>query len=316
MPDVDVMADAYMGWSLDYAKRMLPLLEPFNLRWLEEAVIPDDLQGYAALKGYGRVPIAGGEHAFTLHEFRDLLEARALDVIQFDTNRVGGISQARKIAALAEAYQVPVVPHAGQMHNYHVVMASLNSPIAEHFPIVDVEVGNELFWYIFDGEPKAVDGHVDLDDATPGPRPHRQRGEARRVPGHGVTAAQPPGGTKDAHGTGRSTDRRHDAAGRPRRRADASPRRRRLVDLRAGHAGHRDRRRPVGAGAGPRQRARARLRRGLRRTRPWRLLPPIDHPAEPARCIVSGTGLTHFGSARDRHAMHGSSRRRGASRPS
>jgi len=165
---VDVMADAYMGWSLDYAKRMLPLLEPFNLRWLEEAVIPDDAQGYAALKRYGRVPIAGGEHAFTLHEFRDLLEARALDVIQFDTNRVGGISQARKIAALAEAYQVPVVPHAGQMHNYHVVMASLNSPIAEHFPIVDVEVGNELFWYIFDGEPKAVDGHVDLDDAVPG----------------------------------------------------------------------------------------------------------------------------------------------------
>jgi len=167
-PGVDVMADAYMGWSLDYAKRMLPLLEPFNLRWLEEAVIPDDAQGYAALKGYGRIPIAGGEHAFTLHEFRDLLEARALDVIQFDTNRVGGISQARKIAALAEAYQVPVVPHAGQMHNYHVVMASLNSPIAEHFPIVDVEVGNELFWYIFDGEPKAVDGHVDLDDGTPG----------------------------------------------------------------------------------------------------------------------------------------------------
>jgi L-rhamnonate dehydratase len=167
-PGIDVMADAYMGWSLDYAKRMLPLLEPFNLRWLEEAVIPDDAQGYAALKRYGRVPIAGGEHAFTLHEFRDLLEARALDVIQFDTNRVGGISQARKIAALAEAYQVPVVPHAGQMHNYHVVMASLNSPIAEHFPIVDVEVGNELFWYIFDGEPKAVDGHVDLDDAVPG----------------------------------------------------------------------------------------------------------------------------------------------------
>ena len=167
-PGVDVMADAYMGWSLDYAKRMLPLLEPFNLRWLEEAVIPDDLQGYAALKSYGRVPIAGGEHAFTLHEFRDLLEARALDVIQFDTNRVGGISQARKIAALAEAYQVPVVPHAGQMHNYHVVMASLNSPIAEHFPIVDVEVGNELFWYIFDGEAVAENGQLQLDDKRPG----------------------------------------------------------------------------------------------------------------------------------------------------
>ena len=166
--DIDIMADAYMGWTLDYAKRMLPLLEPLNLRWLEEPVIPDDIPGYAELKAYGRVPIAGGEHEFTLYGFRELLEARAVDYIQFDTNRVGGITQARKVAALAEAHSVPVVPHAGQMHNYHVVMASLNSPIAEHFPLVDVEVGNELFWYIFKGEPKARDGYVDLDDTAPG----------------------------------------------------------------------------------------------------------------------------------------------------
>jgi L-lyxonate dehydratase len=165
---IDLMADAYMGWTLDYAKRMLPLLEPFHLRWLEEPVIPDDVQGYAALKAAGRIPIAGGEHEFTLYGFRDLLEAQAVDYIQFDTNRVGGISQARKIAALAEAYSVPVIPHAGQMHNYHVVMASLNSPMAEYFPVVDVEVGNELFWYIFQGEPKAHDGFVDLRDDVPG----------------------------------------------------------------------------------------------------------------------------------------------------
>jgi L-rhamnonate dehydratase len=165
---VDVMADAYMGWTLDYAKRMLPLLEPFHLRWLEEPVIPEDIHGYAALKSYGRVPIAGGEHEFTLYGFRELLEARAVDYIQFDTNRVGGISQARKIAALAEAHSIPVIPHAGQMHNYHVVMASLNSPMAEYFPIVDVEVGNELFWYIFSGEPKAKDGTIDLDENVPG----------------------------------------------------------------------------------------------------------------------------------------------------
>src|SRR5438132_8670047 len=84
------------------------------------------------------------------------------------SNRVGGITQARKIAALAESHSIPVVPHAGQMHNYHVVMASLNSPIAEYFPVVDVEVGNELFWYIFDGEPKAKSGFIDLDDNIPG----------------------------------------------------------------------------------------------------------------------------------------------------
>jgi L-alanine-DL-glutamate epimerase-like enolase superfamily enzyme len=162
------MADAYMGWTLDYAKRMLPLLEPYRLRWLEEAVIPDDTRGYAELKRQQRVPIAGGEHEFTIFGFRALLEDNALDYIQFDTNRVGGISQARKICALAESFQVPVIPHAGQMHNYHVVMASLNSPIAEFFPRVDVEVGNELFWYIFDGEPEPVKGCIDLDDTTPG----------------------------------------------------------------------------------------------------------------------------------------------------
>ncbi len=165
---IDVMADAYMGWTLDYAKRMLPLLEPFHLRWLEEPVIPDDVRGYAELKSLGRIPIAGGEHEFTLYGFRDLLEAGAVDYIQFDTNRVGGITQARKIAALAEAHSVPVIPHAGQMHNYHVVMANLNSPMAEYFPIVDVEVGNELFWYLFDGEPRAKDGFVDLDENVPG----------------------------------------------------------------------------------------------------------------------------------------------------
>jgi L-alanine-DL-glutamate epimerase-like enolase superfamily enzyme len=165
---IDVMADAYMGWTLDYAKRMLPLLEPFHLRWLEEPVIPDDIHGYAELKSYGRIPIAGGEHEFTVSGFRDLLQARAVDYIQFDTNRVGGITQARKIAALAEAHAIPVIPHAGQMHNYHVVMASLNSPMAEYFPIVDVEVGNELFWYLFAGEPKAKDGSIDLADDVPG----------------------------------------------------------------------------------------------------------------------------------------------------
>src|SRR4051794_470465 len=166
--DIDVMADAYMGWTLDYAKRMLPLLDPFNLRWLEEPVIPDDIGGYAELRRTSSIPIAGGEHEFSIYGFRDLIDARAVDYIQFDTNRVGGISQARKIAALAEAHSIPVIPHAGQMHNYHIVMANLNSPMAEFFPPVDVEVGNELFWYILKGEPMAKDGFIDLDENIPG----------------------------------------------------------------------------------------------------------------------------------------------------
>src|SRR5271154_5801324 len=89
---VDIMADAYMGWNLDYAKRMIPLLEKFNLRWLEEAVIPDEIHSYAELKKCGRIPISGGEHEFTLYGFRELIESHCVDYIQFDTNRVGGIS--------------------------------------------------------------------------------------------------------------------------------------------------------------------------------------------------------------------------------
>lgn len=94
--DVDLMADAYMGWTLDYARRMLPLLACFQLRWLEEPVNPDDMSGYAALKALGMTPIAGGEHEFTVYGFREMLEAKALDYIQFDTNRVGASRKREK----------------------------------------------------------------------------------------------------------------------------------------------------------------------------------------------------------------------------
>lgn len=167
-PDRDLMCECYMGWTFEYAKRMLPKLEAYDIRWLEEPVIADDIEGYTELRKLGRVPISGGEHEFSLAGFQQLLDRRALDVIQYDTNRVGGISAARKINALAEAYQIPVVPHAGQMHNYHLTMASTASPMAEFFPVHDVEVGNELFYYIFKGEPQPDNGFLQLDDNRPG----------------------------------------------------------------------------------------------------------------------------------------------------
>ncbi|OCX66939.1 L-rhamnonate dehydratase [Thioclava sp. SK-1] len=165
--DADLMLECYMGWNLDYTRRMLPKLERFEPRWLEEPVIADDIHGYGELNR-GSIPISGGEHEFTLFGFRQLLEARAVSVIQYDTNRVGGITAAQKINALAEAYQVPVIPHAGQMHNYHLTMASPNCPMSEYFPVFDVEVGNELFYYVFDGDPAAQNGFLQLSDDTPG----------------------------------------------------------------------------------------------------------------------------------------------------
>ena len=61
-----------------------------------------------------------------------------------------------------------MIPHAGQMHNYHLTMANTNCPISEYFPVFDVEVGNELFYYIFEGDPEAKDGYLQLDDNLPG----------------------------------------------------------------------------------------------------------------------------------------------------
>lgn len=165
--DRDLMLEAYMGWNLDYTRRMLPKLEKYEPRWLEEPVIADDIRGYAELNK-GPIPISGGEHEFGLLGCAQLLQSGAVSVLQYDTNRVGGITAAQKINAVAEAHQVPVIPHAGQMHNYHLTMANVNCPISEYFPVFDVEVGNELFYYIFEGEPAAEDGHLQLDDSVPG----------------------------------------------------------------------------------------------------------------------------------------------------
>lgn len=165
---VDIMAEAYMGWNFEYARRMLPLLSPFNLRWLEEPVIPDHINNYAELRSISDIPISGGEHEFTLHGFHQLLDAGAVDVVQYDTNRVGGITAARKVNALAEAHGIPVIPHAGQMHNYHLVMSDINCPMAEYFPVHSVEIGNELFYYLFSGEPEPENGYLHLDADVPG----------------------------------------------------------------------------------------------------------------------------------------------------
>ncbi len=166
--DRDLMLECYMGWNLDYTKRMLPKLARFEPRWLEEPVIADDIAGYVALNAMNIVPISGGEHEYSVLGCADLLRRGAVSVLQYDTNRVGGITAAQKINAIAEAFQVPVVPHAGQVHNYHLTMANVNCPVSEYFPVFDVEVGNELFYYIFEGDPVAEDGFLQLDDSLPG----------------------------------------------------------------------------------------------------------------------------------------------------
>lgn len=162
-PDIDVAADAYMGWDLDYARRMVRLLEPFDLRWLEEPLLPNDLHGYRTLRSVSPIPIAGGEHEATLPGFHELISSRAVDIVQPDVNRVGGLTVAQKICALAEAAGTPVIPHAGQAHNYHLVASQPACPIAEFFPVTPrLYVGNEMPHLLFAGEPVAEAGHIEL----------------------------------------------------------------------------------------------------------------------------------------------------------
>jgi L-rhamnonate dehydratase len=166
--DADIMLEAYMGFNFTYAKQFLQALEPYNLRWAEELLLPDEIHNFAKLKQYTDIPLSGGEHEYGRYGFHDLIKADALDIFQFDTNRVGGFTEAQKICNMAFMHGIEVIPHGGQIHNLHVVMSSFASPMAEYFPQTEIEVGNEMFWYIFDGEAIAENGVLQLDDKKPG----------------------------------------------------------------------------------------------------------------------------------------------------
>jgi L-rhamnonate dehydratase len=156
-----------MGWDARYAIRMIHMLEDagMQLAWVEEQVMPDDIDGYARVAAECDTLISGGEHEFTRYGFRELIGRHAVDIVQIDVNRAGGITEARKIWAMAAAHDLPVLPHAGQMHNYHLIMAHMNSPIAEFFPPpAGFADGNELFWTAFVGEPLPQDGYITLPD--------------------------------------------------------------------------------------------------------------------------------------------------------
>ncbi|KAG1579495.1 hypothetical protein G6F46_015653 [Rhizopus delemar] len=83
------------------------MLEKFEPRWLEEPVIADDVDGYAELNQLTSIPISGGEHEFSLYGVKQLLDRKAVSVVQYDTNRVGGITAAHKINALCTTTTSP-----------------------------------------------------------------------------------------------------------------------------------------------------------------------------------------------------------------
>ncbi len=168
-PGVDVMADAYMSWDVGYAVRCIRALEDagLHLRWIEEPVIPDDVAGLARVRASVSTPVAAGEHEATRYGFRDLVEAGAVDVLQPDVNRLGGITEARRVWALGETFSLDVVPHLGFAHNAHLAITSLATPILEYMPppaTPDAADEDQIFWVAFPDEPRAEAGRVTLSE--------------------------------------------------------------------------------------------------------------------------------------------------------
>jgi L-alanine-DL-glutamate epimerase-like enolase superfamily enzyme len=110
-PHRKLMIDANQRWDLPRARRAIAALARFDLHWVEEPLLSDDLAAHAELRRLIDVPIAIGENLRTVHEFRSALVERACDFIQPNVVRVGGITPFLRIAGLARAHGVPVYPH-------------------------------------------------------------------------------------------------------------------------------------------------------------------------------------------------------------
>lgn len=110
---VQLMTDANSAYDTLTALRIGRRLEAEGVAWFEEPVAPENLDGYAKLAQALDIPIAGGESEFNRWAFKELLVRQAIDIIQPDLGRAGGFTEARRIAALCSAFDVPVAPHTG-----------------------------------------------------------------------------------------------------------------------------------------------------------------------------------------------------------
>lgn len=162
-PDVEIFVEMHGRFTPAQAIEMARRLEPFQPGWIEEPVPPENLRALRKVSDRVHVPIATGERIHTRHEFRELLELQAADVIQPDLTMCGGILEAKKIAAWAEAYYVLVAPHnvGGPVSTaaaLHLAACTPNFKVQEHF-------NDFAEAYVKDaapGNPEVVDGSFAL----------------------------------------------------------------------------------------------------------------------------------------------------------
>jgi len=110
-PDVGIMVDAHGTFLPREAIRFARGVEDCDLTWFEEPVNADDRRGAAEVRAATDIPIAAGESEFTRFDFRDLIDAKAVDILQPDLGICGGISEAQRIVALASTHGLTVAPH-------------------------------------------------------------------------------------------------------------------------------------------------------------------------------------------------------------
>lgn len=144
-PDREIMLDVNCPWTPAEALTMARALEPYRLYWLEEPIWPpEDYRALAGLRRRAPMPIALGENESTAYGFREIIARRAADVLQPSVIKVGGVSELRRIAALAEAANIPVVPHSfylgpGLAATLHVA-ATFHGTAPVEFPALSYEV--------------------------------------------------------------------------------------------------------------------------------------------------------------------------------
>ena len=148
-PDIDVLLDIGFTWKNHIiAARQIERIAEYQPYLIEEPLPPDDVVSYARLREASSVPIAFGEENTTRHEFVDIFERRAADIVQPDVVRCGGLTEISRIAALAEHYAVPCLPHAWstgivQAASLHV-NATLKDPLFLEYSVRTNPLNQEL----------------------------------------------------------------------------------------------------------------------------------------------------------------------------
>ena len=129
-PDYLLMFDAFMGWDVAYARKMLAGLAAVDPHWVEEPIPPERIGEFARLKRTSPVPIATGEHVYTRWQVKELLVRNAVDFVQTDPDWTGGITELAKICALCSSFEVPVVAHG------HSLLAALHTAASQSPAVV------------------------------------------------------------------------------------------------------------------------------------------------------------------------------------